>query len=135
MSSIREIIQTVRRTKPKPIVYYRRRPVTYVRPSPAQAEIRYLFAQAVSEAKLLTAEQIAKMIGGEVVELNGKKYIKMPDGRILMKHMAYVKYLLEGYKSEKSGVKTPVWLEEISRKTFTPIPFEIIKRIVEEKRI
>lgn len=115
-------LQLVLRTKPRLRVYLRKAPVTIERPTPAQAETRLLFARAVEESKKLTAEQVAELIGGVVVEVNGKKAIMTPDGRVLMKHMAYVAHALKGYKSPHARVKIPAWLELLSRTFYTPLP-------------
>jgi hypothetical protein len=118
-------IQIVYRRRPRETIYIRKVPVTVYRPTPAQAELRLLFRQAIQESKLLAVEQVAKLVGGEVVEINGKKAIRMPDGRILMKHMAYVAYVIKNYRSSKSRIyRVPAWLEEIRRRYFLSIPTE-----------
>jgi hypothetical protein len=117
-----EELQLVVRTKPRLRVYLRKAPATIKRPTPAQAETRLLFARAVEEAKNLTIEQVAELVGGVVVEVNGKKAVMTPDGRVLMKHMAYVAHALRGYKSPRARVKIPAWLELLSRTFYTPLP-------------
>jgi hypothetical protein len=124
--SRRPTIQVIRRTRPRELVYVRRLPATVARPTPAQAELRYLFAQAVRESGLLTVEQVARLVGGEVVEVGGRRYVRMPDGRVLQKHMAYVAYVLRGYRSPRRRLPRPAWLEELSRTYFPPLPYRVV---------
>jgi hypothetical protein len=123
-------VQIVFRKKPRELIYYRKPPITYVRPTQAQAELRYLFAIAVKESKNYSVEEVAKLVNGEVIERDGKKFIKMPDGRILMKHMAYVAYKLRGYRSEKKRVyELPEWLKEIA-KYYISIPTTQLEKLI-----
>jgi hypothetical protein len=125
----RSAVQVVRRTRPRELVYVRKLPVTVLRPTPAQAEVRYLFAQAVGESRLLTVEQVARLVGGEVVEVNGRRYVRMPDGRVLQKHMAYVAYVLGGYRSPRRGLPRPAWLEELSRVYLPSLPYSVVAEV------
>jgi hypothetical protein len=129
----RSEIQYVLRESPRVRLYVRKTPVTVERPTMAQAELRYLFSEAVKEASKHTVEEVAALVGGEVVEVGGKKAIKMPDGRVLQKHMAYVKHALAGYKSPKARVEVPEWLEELGRKYFTPLPLRRVEEVVKRK--
>ena len=124
----REEVQLVLRTRPRVTLYARRTPVTYALPTPAQAEVRYLFAEAASRASELTAEEVARLVGGEVVVVDGKERIRMPDGRVLLKQMAYVRYALSGYRSGASRVEVPRWLEELSRRYYQPVPAEALRK-------
>jgi hypothetical protein len=123
-------IQLVVRTRPRLLVYARKVPVTVKRPTPAQAEVRLRFAEVVRESKRYTVEEVARMVGGEAVEVNGVKAVKMPDGRILMKHMAYVSHVMRGYKSPHARIQIPAWLEELSKRYYTPIPSALTTRAV-----
>jgi len=115
MVTLRDLnVQMVVREKPKTTVYFRSLPTTIESPTPAQSELRLKFAEVVKESKKYTVEEVARLVGGEVIEVNGKKYIRMPDGRVLMKHMAYVKYVMSGYRSPNSKVRLPKWVEMLS---------------------
>jgi hypothetical protein len=130
------MIEAVMRRRPKLVIYVRRRPVTREIPTKAQAELRVLFAHAVRIAKLLTVEKVAELVGGEVVQVGDKKYVKMPDGRILMKHMALVKHLLKGYSSPDRRYRMPLWLEELSKRLLTPVtPPELAEQIKAAKAV
>jgi hypothetical protein len=118
--------QIVLRTRPRPLVYVRRTPVTVKRPTPAQADARRRFGEAIRESKRYTVEEVARIVGGEVVEVNGVKAIKMPDGRILMKHMAYASHAMRGYRSPQRRIPIPAWLEELSRRYYTSIPARVL---------
>jgi hypothetical protein len=123
-------IQIVLRQKPREILYVRKPPPTILRPTPAQAEVRLRFAQAIRESKKYTVEEVARLVGGEVVEVNGKKAIRMPDGRILMKHIAYASHAMRGFRSQYRRVAVPAWLEELSKKYYTPIPRTTIEKVL-----
>jgi hypothetical protein len=112
------MIQIVRR---KGKIYFRKKPSTIERPTIAQAESRLKFLEAVKVAGLLSVEEVAELVKGEVVTIGDKEAIKMPDGRILMKHMAYVKYMMDGWSSRNRRVKIPEWLLEISRRYYTAL--------------
>jgi hypothetical protein len=122
--------QLVTRLKPRRTVYVRKAPTTIKRPTMAQAELRLRLAELSRESKLLTVEDVARMVGGEVVELDGRKAVKMPDGRILLKQMAYVKHMLGKYRSPYSRVRVPAWLEDLSKRYFIQIP---LKSIIETR--
>jgi hypothetical protein len=115
-------MQIVVRTRPRLLVYLRRAPATVKRPTPAQADARRRFREAVEESKKYTVEEVARMVGGEVVEVDGKKAVKMPDGRVLMKHMAYASHAMRGYRSPHRRVPIPAWLEELSKRYYASIP-------------
>jgi hypothetical protein len=119
-------VQLVYRRGPRELLYFRRAPVTIKRPTPAQAEVRLRFAEAARESKLFTIEEVARLVGGEVVEVHGRKMIKMPDGRLLMKHMAYVSYAMRGYRSPQRRLPIPAWLEEISRRLYLSVPAKAV---------
>jgi hypothetical protein len=121
-------IQLVVRTRPRLLVFARRLPVTAKRPTPAQADVRRRFGEVSRESKMYTVEEVARMVGGEVVEVGGVKAIKMPDGRVLMKHMAYISYAMRGYRSPHRRVLVPAWLEELARRYYLSIP---ARRLVE----
>jgi hypothetical protein len=120
-------IQIVCRRKPKVTVYVRKAPTTIERPTMAQAELRAKLAELSRESRLLSVEEVARLVGGEVIKLNGKKAVRMPDGRILLKQMAYVGYMLKNYRSKYSRIRIPAWLEELARRQSIPI-----YRVVEE---
>jgi len=117
----RVTLQLVLRLRPELTVYARSEPVTVKRPTRAQAQCRLKFGELSKAAKHFTHEEVARMVGGEVVEVNGKKAIKMPDGRLLMKHQALIKAMLSGWKSPYTQVHIPTWLREASR-LYTPVP-------------
>lgn len=128
-----EEIQLVMRLRPRPLLYARNKPITTTIPTPAQAECRLRFGEISRMSRHYSAEEVARMVGGEVVEINGRKYIRMPDGRILMKHHALIKHMLSGWRSEKTRIpRTPQWLETLSRKYYPPAPeaIKVIKEIV-----
>jgi hypothetical protein len=128
------VIQLVVRTRPRLLVYARRVPVTIWRPTPAQADVRRRFGEAVRESSRYTVEEVARMVGGEVVEVNGKKAIRMPDGRVLMKHTAYASYAMRGYRSPHRRIPIPAWLEELSKRYYLPIPSRAMARPVRPER-
>jgi len=64
-------------------------------PSEAQLRARRELAEASREASRLTVEEVARLVGGEVVEVKGSKKIRLPDGRVLSKQPAYVYYKLK----------------------------------------
>ena len=64
-------------------------------PSEAQLRARRELAEASREASRLTVEEVARLVGGEVVEVKGSKKIRLPDGRVLSKQPAYVHYKLK----------------------------------------
>jgi len=87
-------------------------------------------------SKHFTAEEVARMVGGEAVVVNGRKAIKLPDGRILQKHQAFIKAMLTGWISPHTRVHLPKWLRELSRTYYTlPIPLErLAKQLVKVYR-
>ena len=64
-------------------------------PSEAQLRARRELAGASKEASRLTVEEVARLVGGEVVEVKDSKKIRLPDGRVLSKQPAYVHYKLK----------------------------------------
>lgn len=124
-------VQVVVRRKPKLTIYVRKVPAGVYRPTRGQADARRRFLEVVKESSLLTIEDVARLVGGRVVEVNGRKIIEMPDGRHLMKHMAYVKHMLSNYKSPYSRVSIPAWLEELSKKYYISLPSRAIMKKAE----
>jgi hypothetical protein len=56
-------------------------------------------------------------VGGQVVEVNGRKAIRMPDGRLLLKQMAFVKWFMEGYRTGLAKPRPePLWLRQLEAK-------------------
>lgn len=121
-------IQLVLRRKPGIVVYPRSTPVTVKRPTPAQAQCRLRFGELSRAARHYTHEEVARMVGGEVVEVNGRKAIKMPDGRLLQKHHAFIKAMLAGWRSPDTRVHIPLWLRRLSQVYWPPLPHEAIKK-------
>jgi len=92
-------------------------PATAEHPTSAQAASRAAFAAAAKISRAFTVEEVAGLVGGQVVEVNGRKLIRMPDGRLLLKQMAFVKWFMEGYRTglAKPGPK-PEWLRQLEVK-------------------
>ncbi|RLE65002.1 MAG: hypothetical protein DRJ38_04485 [Thermoprotei archaeon] len=129
-------LQLVLRWRPRLVTYVRLEPVTVVRPTPAQAQCRLRFGELSRAARHFSVEEVAEMVGGEVVEVNGRKVVKLPDGRLLMKHQAFIKAMLTGWRSPDTRVHIPKWLREISRTYYTlPYSPELVKvlRVVGKK--
>jgi len=87
----------------KYIVYVRRRSKPYFRrsptkpPTPPKRMTWITFAKLVKEAKKKSFEEVARLVGGEVVELpTGGKVIKLPSGEMLPKAAAYVRAMMKG---------------------------------------
>jgi len=94
------------------------------------------FGELSRAARHFSVEEVAEMVGGEVVEVNGRKVVKLPDGRLLMKHQAFIKAMLTGWRSPDTRVHIPKWLREISRTYYTlPYSPELVKvlRVVGKK--
>jgi len=89
-------------------------PATAEHPTSAQAASRAAFAVAAKVSRAFTVEEVAELVGGQVVEVNGKKLVRTPDGRLLLKQMAFVKWFMEGYRTglAKPGPK-PEWLRQL----------------------
>jgi len=89
-------------------------PATAEHPTSAQAASRAAFAVAAKVSRFFTVEEVAELVGGQVVKVNGKKLVRMPDGRLLLKQMAFVKWFMEGYRTglAKPGPK-PEWLRQL----------------------
>jgi len=86
-------------------------------PTDAQAMSRVMFGVAAKMSRFFTVEEVAALVGGQVVEVNGRKMIRTPDGRLLLKQMAFVKWFMEGYRTglAKPGPK-PEWLSQLEAK-------------------
>jgi len=92
-------------------------PITAYQPTRAQAKANLMFALAARISRLLTVEEVAMLVGGQVVEVNGRKAIRMPDGRLLLKQMAFVKWFMEGYRTGLAKPKPePLWLRQLEAK-------------------
>jgi len=89
-------------------------PATAEHPTDAQAMSRVMFGVAAKMSRFFTVEEVATLVGGQVVEVNGRKMIRTPDGRLLLKQMAFVKWFMEGYRTglAKPGPK-PEWLRQL----------------------
>ena len=129
MSAPREELEVVVRTKPKLTVYFRRRAITRVRPTPAQAEARLRMAEAMRIARLLSPEEVARIVGGEAVKVGEKVAVRMPDGRLLQKDMAFVSFYMRGWRSGKRRAAIPAWLEDTSKR-FLPLPLRAVEELV-----
>jgi len=92
-------------------------PATAEHPTDAQAMSRVMFGVAAKMSRFFTVEEVAELVGGQVVEVNGRKMIRTPDGRLLLKQMAFVKWFMEGYRTglAKPGPK-PEWLSQLEAK-------------------
>lgn len=123
-----EELEVVVRTKPKLTVYFRRPAVTRRRPTPAQAEARLRMAEAMRTAKLLSPEAVAKLVGGEVVRVGDRTAIRMPDGRLLQKDMAFVGFYMRNWRSGKRRAAIPAWLEDISKR-FVALPLRAVEEL------
>jgi len=111
-----EELEVVVRTKPRLTIYFRRPAVTRRRPTPAQAEARLRMAEAMRIAKLLSVEKVAELVGGEVVRVGDRVAVRMPDGRLLQKDMAFVGFYMRGWRSRQRRAAIPAWLEDISKR-------------------
>jgi hypothetical protein len=126
-------LQIVVRTKPRLCIYVRKAPTHRDRPTPAVADVRLKFVQAVQESKGLSVEEVARIVGGEVVEINGVKAVRMPNGRVLLKHMAYVSHAMSGYRSSHARTERPMWLEELAKRRFPPILPKIVEKYLKTR--
>jgi len=99
----------------RPVV--RALPATAEHPTDAQAMSRVMFGVAAKMSRFFTVEEVAALVGGQVVEVNGRKMIRTPDGRLLLKQMAFVRWFMEGYRTglAKPGPK-PEWLSQLEAK-------------------
>jgi len=92
-------------------------PATAEHPTSAQAASRAAFAAAAKISRAFAVEEVAELVGGQVVEVNGKKMIRMPDGRLLLKQMAFVKWFMEGYRTGLAKPRPePLWLRQLEAK-------------------
>lgn len=91
-------------------------PYTVYMPTSAQAEMAMKFAEIVKASKAFTIEEVAKLVNGKVIEINGKKFIEMPDKSIYLKQMALVKYYLKNYRSKnRKPLPKPVWYQNFEK--------------------
>ena len=121
-------LQLVLRWRPSPRPYFRAEPVTVRRPTPAQAEARLRFAEAARLARLLSPEQVAELVGGEVVEIQGKRWVRLPDGRVLPPQNALVKWYMSGWRSRHTRVyDLPAWLRRLRKALHPPVSIELIR--------
>ncbi len=92
-------------------------PATAEHPTEAQAMSRLMFGVAAKISRFFTVEEVATLVGGQVVEVNGRKMIRMPDGRLLLKQMAFVKWFMEGYRTGLAKPRpVPEWLSQLEAK-------------------
>ena len=92
-------------------------PATADHPTSAQAASRAAFAAAAKISRAFTVEEVAKLVGGQVVEVNGRKMIRTPDGRLLLKQMAFVKWFMKGYRTGLAKPRPePEWLSQLEAK-------------------
>ncbi len=92
-------------------------PATAEHPTEAQAMSRLMFGVAAKMSRFFTVEEVATLVGGQVVEVNGRKMIRMPDGRLLLKQMAFVKWFMEGYRTGLAKPRpVPEWLSQLEAK-------------------
>lgn len=110
-----ERLQLVRRGKPRETVYLRSPPITALNPTPAQAECRLEFGCVSRAGVRAPLDVVASMVGGEPVIVNGKEAVRMPDGRVLMKHQAYISALMTGWRSPRSTYgEPPLWVKRLA---------------------
>ena len=120
-------LQLVIRWRPRLVVYTRAEPVTVRRPTPAQAEARLRFAEVARLARILTPEQVADLVGGEVVEVDGKRWVRLPNGKILPPQNALVWWYMSGWRSPRTRVfELPRWLTEVA-KSYAPLPLRLAR--------
>jgi len=92
-------------------------PATAEHPTEAQAMSRLMFGVAAKMSRFFTVEEVATLVGGQVVEVNGRKMIRTPDGRLLLKQMAFVKWFMEGYRTGLAKPRPePEWLSQLEAK-------------------
>jgi len=92
-------------------------PATAEHPTRAQAMSRLMFGVAAKMSRFFTVEEVAALVGGQVVEVNGRKMIRTPDGRLLLKQMAFVKWFMEGYRTGLAKPRPePEWLSQLEAK-------------------
>jgi len=77
-------------------------PYTATNPTDAQLDVRINFGKLAQEAARMSAEEVARMVGGKVVG-GGKQLIQLPDGRILPKVAAYIEARFSGFESPYRG--------------------------------
>ena len=121
-------LQLVLRLRPEPRAYVRAEPVTAARPTRAQAECRLRFGELARAARHFTHEEVARMVGGEVVEVGGRKAIRLPDGRLLLKHQAFMKATMSGWRSPHARAHLPAWLRQLSR-LYVAVPLASLRYI------
>jgi len=64
-----------------------------------QLEVRAEFGKLAQEAAGKSAEEIARIVGGTVIEGKTGKLIQMPDGRILPPVAAYIAAKMKGFRA------------------------------------
>jgi len=112
MSAERGVRVQVYLRQGRPVV--RAAPATIEHPTSAQAVSRAAFAAAARVSRALTAEEVAALVGGQVVMVNGRKLIRTPDGRLLLKQMAFVRWFMEGYRTGLAKPRPkPEWLRQL----------------------
>ena len=81
--------------------WLRKVPHTAINPHLGQAETRVKFSKIAKEAAGKSADAIAREIKGKVYTTpRGGKLIICPDGQILPKVAAYIKYKMKDYRAE-----------------------------------
>ena len=92
-------------------------PATAEHPTEAQAMSRLMFGVAARVSRFFTVEEVAALVGGQVVEVNGRKMIRTPDGRLLLKQMAFVRWFMEGRRTGLAKPRPePLWLRQLEAK-------------------
>jgi hypothetical protein len=92
-------------------------PATAEHPTDAQAASRVMFGVAAKISRAFTVEEVAALVGGQVVKVNGRKMIRTPDGRLLLKQMAFVRWFMEGYRTGLAKPRPrPEWLSQLEAK-------------------
>lgn len=114
MEGLELLVQLVRRSRPRETWYVRSAPATIHLPTPAQAECRLRFASVARAAARAPLEVVAEMVGGEPVLVDGREAVRMPDGRLLLKHQAYVSAVMQGWRSPSAKYEPPLWYRRLA---------------------
>ena len=97
--------------------YARLLPSSVTNPSMAQAEMRLVFRRATEMARRLSAEEVARIVGGRVFRGN---LIEMPDGKVLPKAAALVAHYMKGYtprtRARRELLYKPMWRRVLDAK-------------------
>lgn len=104
-------IQVVRRSRPRPIIYFRG--YTYHPPSKHQIEARVNFGRAAEEAEKLSVEEVAKLIGARVYDR--ERQLVLYRGDVLPKAAAYIKWKLRDKKYAPPKTQLEKLVEIIER--------------------